>query len=42
MKETKIKPELPESLKSILTREEKYKKLPNDLNIIQKYILERI
>ena len=41
MKETGIKPELPENLKNILIQEEKYEKLPKDLKYIKKYILEK-
>jgi len=42
MKETGIKPELPENLKNILDKKEKYEKLPQDLKKIQNYILERV
>jgi len=42
MKETGIKPNLPEKLKNILVKKEKYEKLPKDLKKIQNYILERI
>ena len=42
MKETNIKPELPEDLKNILVEKEKYEKLPKDLKKIQDYILEKI
>jgi len=42
MKETNIKPELPENLKNILVEKEKYEKFPKDLKKIQNYILERI
>ena len=42
MKKTSIKPELPEDLKSILLKKEKYDKLPKNLIKIQNYILERI
>ena len=42
MKETNIKPELPENLKNILVEKEKYEKLPKDLKKIQNYIMERI
>jgi len=42
MKETGIKPELPENLKNILDKKEKYEKLPQDLKKIQNYILERM
>ena len=41
MKETGIKPELPENLKNILIKEEKYEKFPKDLEYIKKYILEK-
>ena len=39
-KATKITPELPENLKNILSKNEKYKKLPKDLKNIQDYILK--
>jgi len=42
MKETNIKPELPEDLKNILVEKEKYEKLPKDLKKIQNYILKRV
>ena len=42
MKETGIKSELPESLKNILNKKEKYEKLPKDLKKIQNHILERV
>ena len=42
MEETGIKPELPENLKNILDKKEKYEKLPKDLKKIQNYIMERI
>ena len=42
MNETGIKPELPENLKNILVKKEKYEKLPKDLKKIQNYILERV
>ena len=42
MNETGIKPELPENLKNILDKKEKYEKLPKDLKKIQNYILQRI
>ena len=42
MKETSIKPELPENLKNILIEKEKYEKLPKDLKKIKNYILERV
>jgi len=41
-KATALKPELPESLKNILTKKESYKKLPRDLKNIQNYILDKI
>ena len=42
LEETSIRPELPENLKNILDKKEKYEKLPKDLKKIQNYILERI
>ena len=42
MKETNAIPELPENLENVLTKKEKYIKLPKDLKNIQNYILERI
>jgi len=42
MRETNAIPELPENLENVLTKKEKYKKLPKDLKNIQNYILERI
>jgi threonine synthase len=42
MQETNIKPELPESLKNILSAKENYIKLPKELTKIKNYILERI
>ena len=42
MEETGIKPELPENLKNILDKKEKYEKLPKDLKKIQDYILQRV
>jgi len=41
MTETGIQPELPENLKDILDKKEKYEKLPQDLKKIQNYILEK-
>ena len=41
-KETDIKPELPESLKNILSDKERYDKIPKDLKKVQNYILKRI
>jgi threonine synthase len=42
MKETNIKPELPESLKSILSKKEYCEKLPKDLKKVKNYILKQI
>ena len=42
MKETNIKPELPESLKSILSKKENCEKLPKDLKKVKNYILKQI
>ena len=42
LKETGIRAELPDNLKNILLKKEKYEKLPKDLKKIQKYILERV
>ena len=42
LKETSIKPDLPESVKNILEKKEIYRKLPKDLKKIQSYILENI
>ena len=42
MQTTNIKPELPENLKNILVKKEKYEKLPRDLKKIQDYILKKI
>ena len=42
MKETSIKPELPENLKNILVEKERYEKLSKNLKKIQNYILKRI
>ena len=42
MKETGTKPELPESLKNILVKNEKYEKLSNDLEKVKGYILNRV
>ena len=38
---TGINPELPENLKNILNKKEKYDKLPRNLEKIKDYILER-
>ena len=40
--QTGIKPDLPEDLKDILSKREIYENLPNNLNIIQNYIKEKI
>tara|TARA_Y100000590_G_scaffold468030_1_gene649072 strand:- start:434 stop:1813 length:1380 start_codon:yes stop_codon:yes gene_type:complete len=42
LKETNIKPELPKSLEHILEAKEIYEKLPNNLKVIQDYILKKI
>ena len=42
MNATGIKPELPENLKNILDKKEKYEKLPKDIKKIKNYILERV
>jgi len=42
IKETKVKPNLPENLKKILDKKEKYEKQPKDLNKIKNYILDRV
>jgi len=42
MKETNVKPELPENLKSILEKKEKYEKLSKDLKNVKNYILQRV
>ena len=42
LNETNVKPELPESLKNILSDKEKYVKFPKDLKKIKNYILEKI
>jgi len=41
MKATDMKPELPENLKDILIKEESYDKLPNNLEKLKKYILNK-
>ena len=41
MKETNIKPDLPENLKKVLNQKEKIKILPNDLNKVKNYILDK-
>jgi len=40
--ETGVTPELPESLKDILTKKEKYTKIPSDLKKIQAYIKSKV
>ena len=42
MKETGKMPELPEKLKIILNRKEKFKKLPRDLKKVKEYILSKV
>ena len=42
LKETGINPELPNKLNSILSKEEKCEKLPNKIEDIKNYILERV
>ena len=42
IKQTGTKPELPESLKNILAKKEKYEKLPKDIKKNKNYILERV
>ena len=42
MKETNIKPDLPENMKKILNQKEKTETLPNDLNKVKDYILDRV
>jgi len=39
---TGVKTDLPDNLKNILIEEEKFDKLPKDLNKIQKYILQKV
>ena len=41
MKETSIKPELPENLKKTLNQKEKVKNLPKDLKKVKDYIMDR-
>ena len=38
---TGVQPELPEKVKNIMTKEEIYENLPNDLKKIQNFILEK-
>ena len=40
--QTEIRPELPESLKSILNKKENYKKISHDLQKVKSYILENV
>jgi len=42
MNETNIKPDLPENLKKILNQKERIEILPNDLNKVKEYILDRV
>jgi len=42
MKETNIKPELPEILKKVLNQKERVEILPNNLNKVKNYILDRV
>jgi len=42
MKETSIKPDLPENLKKILNQKEKAEILPNNLNKVKDYIMDRV
>ena len=42
MQETGVKPELPNNLKNILKKKEKYKKLPSNLKQIKNFILKKI
>ena len=42
MKETGIKPQLPENLKNILIKKEIFEKLPQNLKVVQNYILKKI
>ena len=42
MQETSIKPELPDSLKYILTSKENYIKLHKDLSVVKNYILDKV
>ena len=42
MKETGKKPELPDNLKKILDKKEKYVELPKDLEKVKKYILDNV
>ena len=40
--QTNLKPELPKSLKNVLTKKERFEKLPKNLKNVQNYILERL
>ena len=42
MKETNIKPDLPEDLKKILNEKERIDQLPKDLKKVKDYILDRV
>ena len=42
MEITGVEPELPEKLKNILNKQEKYEKLPKDLKEVKNYILKKI
>ncbi len=42
LQQTNIKPELPENLKDILIKKEKYDKLPKNLKKVKSYILNNI
>ena len=42
MKETSIKPDLPENLKKILNQKERIDELPNDLKKVKDYIMDRV
>jgi len=42
MKETSVKPELPENLKKILNKKEKIDEIPNDFKKVKDYILDRV
>jgi threonine synthase len=42
LKATNMKPEIPEGLKDVLTKKEKFKKISKDLSEVQRYILQKI
>tara|TARA_Y100000590_G_scaffold101972_1_gene115810 strand:+ start:37 stop:1419 length:1383 start_codon:yes stop_codon:yes gene_type:complete len=42
LEETNIEPELPKNLNNILKEKENYEKLPNNVKVIQNYILKKI